>query len=147
MATVKKILCPLELWEEKTTKILDYAAMMAKTFGAELILVHVTPTFDEYTRASVVLASATTLEEEILEESEAKMKKLLNSSKLKDIKATNMLVKGSAAEAILEAAKKQKAEMIVMGTHARGAVGRVLFGSVAEKVVRTSPIPVVTVRP
>lgn len=147
MATIKKILCPLELWEENTTKIVDYAAMMAKCFGAELILVHVTPKFDSYTKASIVLASATTLEEEVLEESENKMKKLLGSAKLKDVKATSMIVSGDAAETILETATKKKADLIVMGTHGRSAVGRVLFGSIAEKIVRGSSIPVVTVRP
>lgn len=147
MKKIKKILCPVELWEEKTNRILDYAATLAKAFDAEIIILHVTPKFDEYARASILVTSVSTLMTEVMAESEAKMKKVLANSKLKDIKVSSQIVNGLAADEILAVAKKQKVDVIIMGTHGRKGMDHLLFGSVAEKVVRTSEIPVMTVRP
>ncbi len=57
----------------------------------------------------------------------------------------SILRRGFAPEQILEAAAEAKADLIVMGTHGRHGLPRVLLGSVAERVVRTAPIPVLTV--
>jgi nucleotide-binding universal stress UspA family protein len=56
------------------------------------------------------------------------------------------VVRGFPAEEILRYAEEHGADLLVLGTHGRTGVGRVLLGSVAEKVVRTAPVPVVTVR-
>jgi nucleotide-binding universal stress UspA family protein len=53
---------------------------------------------------------------------------------------------GSAAEEIVKAAKKERARLIVMGTHGHGMLGRALMGSVAQKVVQESPVPVLLVK-
>ena len=52
--------------------------------------------------------------------------------------------RGPAVEGILKYAAKHRVDLIVMGTHGRGAAGRLLLGSVAERVVRLSPVPVLT---
>ena len=54
---------------------------------------------------------------------------------------------GPAAEKIIEAAKDKDADMIVMATHRRTGLSHALMGSVAEKVVRQAPCPVLTIRP
>jgi universal stress protein A len=54
---------------------------------------------------------------------------------------------GPAAEKIIEAAKDKDADMIVMATHGRTGLSHALMGSVAEKVVRQAPCPVLTIRP
>jgi nucleotide-binding universal stress UspA family protein len=64
----------------------------------------------------------------------------------KGIKTQGVLRFGAAWEQILDVAKQSKADVIVMGTHGRKGVARALLGSVAEKIVRMSPIPVLTVR-
>jgi nucleotide-binding universal stress UspA family protein len=56
------------------------------------------------------------------------------------------LVAGDAAAEVLRVAKESKCSVIVLGTHGRGGVGRILMGSVAEQVVRKAPCPVVTVK-
>ena len=61
-------------------------------------------------------------------------------------KASGKVVIGYAPEAILDMARAFDADMIVMGTHGRKGTDRIIFGSVAEKVVKSSPIPVMTVR-
>jgi nucleotide-binding universal stress UspA family protein len=54
---------------------------------------------------------------------------------------------GYAPEKILETAREVAADMIIMGTHGRRGVDRIPFGSVAEKIVKTATIPVLTIRP
>ncbi|MES4786478.1 MAG: universal stress protein, partial [Nitrospiraceae bacterium] len=53
---------------------------------------------------------------------------------------------GTPADVILEAAQEQHADLIIMGTHGRRGVSRLLFGSVTEAVLRRSPSPVLTVK-
>ena len=54
---------------------------------------------------------------------------------------------GYAAEEILSRAEEEKVDLIVMGTHGRKGIDRILFGSVAEKVVKNATMPVLTIRP
>jgi nucleotide-binding universal stress UspA family protein len=57
------------------------------------------------------------------------------------------VVLGDAAEEILNYAKTEGIDLIIMGTHGRKGIERIIFGSVAERVVKKSPIPVLTVNP
>ncbi|MCU4718639.1 universal stress protein [Halapricum hydrolyticum] len=56
------------------------------------------------------------------------------------------VVEGSPSRRIVQYAEDEDMDLIVMGTHGRGGIDRLLLGSVAERVVRTSPVPVLTVR-
>jgi nucleotide-binding universal stress UspA family protein len=66
--------------------------------------------------------------------------------KQQGIHFTSKIVTGHAAEEIVSYAKKQKARLIVMGTHGHGALGRALMGSVAQKVVADSDLPVLLIQ-
>jgi nucleotide-binding universal stress UspA family protein len=61
-------------------------------------------------------------------------------------RAKSVLVRGRPEVEILDAASRLKVDLVVMGTHGRRGVSRMLLGSVAEKVVRSSPVPVLTIR-
>ena len=63
------------------------------------------------------------------------------------VEAKGQVLIGYAAEEILNRAREEKADLIVMGTHGRKGIDRILFGSVAEKVVKNADMPVLTVRP
>lgn len=63
-----------------------------------------------------------------------------------DVAFEHRLLRGDAAKAICEEAKRANADLIIMGTHGRTGLGRLLMGSVAEYVVRKSPCPVMTLR-
>jgi nucleotide-binding universal stress UspA family protein len=63
-----------------------------------------------------------------------------------DTPHTSHLLEGGPSHEITAYAKRSGADLIVMGTHGRGGINRILLGSVAERVVRSSPIPVLTVR-
>ena len=65
----------------------------------------------------------------------------------KGVEAEGRVVVGYAAEEILKTAVKENCDLIVMGTHGRKGIDRILFGSEAEKVVKRSSVPVLTIRP
>ena len=65
----------------------------------------------------------------------------------KGVEAEGRVVVGYAAEEILKTAVKENSDLIVMGTQGRKGIDRILFGSVAEKVVKRSSVPVLTIRP
>src|SRR5438105_11382148 len=62
------------------------------------------------------------------------------------VRAERMLGRGDAAAEIIRVARELPADLIVMGTHGRTGIGRLLMGSVAEHVMRHAPCPVLTVR-
>jgi nucleotide-binding universal stress UspA family protein len=63
------------------------------------------------------------------------------------VRVRGVIVEGSAHERIVRAAKRLRIDLIVMGTHGRSGLARLFVGSVASRVVSTSPCPVMTVRP
>jgi nucleotide-binding universal stress UspA family protein len=71
---------------------------------------------------------------------------LLKQARAAGVKAKSIIVVGTPAEVIVRAARTRHAELIVMGTHGRSGLSRFLLGSVASRVVATSPCPVLTVR-
>jgi nucleotide-binding universal stress UspA family protein len=64
----------------------------------------------------------------------------------KGIKVNTMVVEGHAAEEIIKAAQKIKADLIAMSTHGRSGLGRWALGSITDKVLHESPVPVLTIR-
>ena len=93
--------------------------------------------------------------EEILEklnqyldaDSQIEMKKLLDDEIVNGIKSSGVIVDGDPAEEIVVLAKDEKIDLIIMGTHGKGAINKFFFGSVAQKVVRDATVPVLTVKP
>ncbi|WP_254862775.1 universal stress protein [Halovivax gelatinilyticus] len=63
-----------------------------------------------------------------------------------DVDVETVVLEGSPSRSIVDHARSSDCDLIVMGTHGRGGINRLLLGSVAERVVRSSPIPVMTVR-
>jgi len=74
------------------------------------------------------------------------MNRLLARARKAAVRARGQLVEGVAHEAIVRAARRHRADVIVMGTHGRTGVARFFLGSVAARVTATAPCPVLTVR-
>ena len=72
--------------------------------------------------------------------------KLVGKAKKAGVRATELLVQGDPARQIARVARSWKADLVVVGTHGRKGLAKVLLGSVAGRVVATAPCPVVTVR-
>ncbi len=131
-------------FSEPSQKAVQLATRLARNFKASLTLVHVF----QYPRAlySESALYAGDLVEPVLEDVESTMAQTVRSIS-RDIPQTSAKIRqGVPHEQILGAARECGADLIVMGTHGRTGLAHVMLGSVAEKVVRLSPVPVLTVR-
>ena len=145
MQDIKKIICALDL-SQHSALVADYAISLAKAFDAEIIAVYAAPALTQYVGFHVPPSSIENFVGEIITGAEKTMQEFV-AENFSGVKAKGMVVNGYAAEEILTLAAEVKADIIIMGTHGRKGIDRILFGSVAEKVVKSSPIPVMTIRP
>jgi nucleotide-binding universal stress UspA family protein len=146
MGVFQKILVPTD-FSEVSDAAVRCASALAEAFGASLTLVHVAEDLVE--DAATVGAGATWSEGSQAKaelEARARLEDLRTSAGLAGREVDCALLVGSPIRRILEFAEQRGFDLIVMGTHGRRAIARMLLGSVAECVVRTSPCPVLTVR-
>ncbi len=141
---IKRILVPLD-FGPSSTHALAYAHGLAQTYDAALHLVHVcetpgasTPSMEGY---AVVYAD---WNRELGEQAERELAKA--AATVNDLKVTTEVLFGHVASGIVDAAATNETDLIVMGTHGRGAMLHLVMGNVAERVVRVAPCPVLTVR-
>jgi nucleotide-binding universal stress UspA family protein len=144
--TIRRILHATD-FSPASRPALQLAREMAKVFKAELILFHA------WDVAVPITAGEGYVPPKVLEEiwkatrdqAERDMKRLADKARSSGVRITTLLAEGPAAAAIVRTAERRRAGLIVIGTHGRTGFKRFLLGSVAERVVRTSRQPVLTV--
>ena len=145
MKKIKKILCALDL-SQHSALVAEYAAVMAQAFDAEILAMYAAPAMTQYVGFHVPPSSIENFVGEIVAGAEKSMQEFV-AEHLQGVRATGKVVNGYAAEEILNMAEQSGADLIIMGTHGRKGIDRILFGSVAEKIVKSSVVPVMTIRP
>ncbi|MCF8063163.1 MAG: universal stress protein [Deltaproteobacteria bacterium] len=146
MPNVKKILFPMDL-VELTREIVPWADLMARRFGAGLHVLHVIPDPGYWGVAYGIDPSHLDDEPALIRKAEKSAGDLCEEYFGKDLNVSIKAVVGDPAEEILRYIEDESISMVVMGTHARRGLERVFFGSVANRVVKSSPVPVLTVNP
>jgi nucleotide-binding universal stress UspA family protein len=146
MAEIRKILCAVD-FSESTGMLAGYAALLAKGLGAELLVLHVVTAMQRFTDIEITDESLREFEERAKVRAEKEMRDCMEGFFKPVAGAKSKVVMGFAPETIVDEARAEGCGLILMGTHGRTGLSRLLFGSVAERVVKTSPIPVLTVRP
>jgi len=147
MIKLKRILAATD-FSECSDHALRYACEFADTFGAELHLVHVTePPSAAYSEFGVGYVGVENLNDDLKQSAEAKLKTLVSPEWQKKLAIVRKAAFGSSFVELVRYAKQHDIDLIVMGTHGRGAIAHMLMGSTAERVVRKAPCPVLTVRP
>jgi len=121
---------------------LGYARMLAARFDAALHLLHVV---DEPGSWSEVYAALPDIRDRLCADAGTRLEAMA-ACLPPSLQATSTVVYGSPVASIVKAAESCGADLIVMGTHGRRGMGHLLLGSVAERVVRLAPCPVLTVR-
>ncbi len=145
MKPFTKILVAVD-FSESSECAFDYALTLATQFNAELTIIHVINEPVDLRGFYVPHISFEQLEKEI-EESAVKMMDTFCSSKLGTfLNYKSAIVTGIPYDEITAAAARIDASLIVLGTHGRTGLDRILFGSTAERVVRSASCPVLTVR-
>lgn len=145
MQAFTKILTAID-FSENSECAFDYALMLATQFNAELTIMHVINEPVDLRGFYVPQISFEELEKEI-EESAVKMMEVFCRSRLGSFSNfKTSIVTGIPFDEIIAAADKIDASLIVLGTHGRTGLDHLLFGSTAERVVRSASCPVLTVR-
>lgn len=145
MPILKKILCAVD-FSEGSPRVAEYAATLAAAAKAEIVCVYVAPSLAEYVGFNVPQAALDTFIGDVVASAETTMDEFVTEN-FKGLPARGAVLAGYPAEEILKAAEAEHADLIVMGTHGRTGIDRIIFGSVAEMVVKTALCPVLTVKP
>jgi len=148
MSTIalRRILIPTD-FSESSAVALRYGLALAERFDADVHLLHaVQNPFDQPWAAEVYSVSQAEFEKTARAESDTQLAGLLAAAGRPADRISCSTTVGAPFLAIVTYAKAHDVDLIVMGTHGRGAVAHLLIGSVAENVVRKAPCPVLTVR-
>ena len=154
MEKIKRILAPTDLSELSQAGV-RYALNLAKTVGAEVTVYHVVNyeellEYGEKMKEKIATDSTFGPPHSVLEKYQSALTLFLKthfSELIPAVKVDEKVELGTPDVNIVEQAKKEAADLIVISTHGRTGLAHMLLGSVTEKVVRTAPCPVLSIRP
>ncbi len=146
MIKIKKILFPTD-FSDCARHALGYALAFAEEHKAKLFILHVVPDVHIIPPDMKALTSSLSkIYDELERDANERIKKLVPKRFLKKIEVENIVVRGVPFLEIIKKARMQEVDLIVISTHGWTGLKQAIFGSTAEKVVRKSPCPVLTVR-
>ena len=146
MKEIKKILVPVD-FSENSVKLLQHAVATAGKSGARILVMYVVEGIDKYAGLSIPHISLAEVEKELVQSAETKMEYFLEEHIEPSVPHEGIVLNGDIVDEINKYAAKQDVDMIIMGTHGYKGLEKVLFGSVAERIVKTAPCPVLTFNP
>ena len=134
-------------FSEPANVALDYGRNFARAFDAHLHVVHVANDLATAAPVSEIPMDLTKVQAQIEAEADTSLEGVITDDDRRSLKVKKVLLTSSTpARAILTYATEVRADLIIVGTHGRGGLAELLLGSVAQKVVRSAPCPVLTVR-
>ncbi len=146
MIAIRRILVPTD-FSDPAAAALIYARALAEQFGSHLHIFHVVPEPYVYPWGTEI---STMPLADILNQSDqlarTRLTELVSPDETPPGGLTTSAVIGAPVERILDYITEAGIDLVVIGTHGRGAMGHLLLGSVAERVVRRSTVPVLTVK-
>jgi nucleotide-binding universal stress UspA family protein len=147
MIALKTVLVPTD-FSDPSEIAFRYGKAFAESFGASLHLLHVVDSASMYVWGSPegAVGMPAGAYDEAERYARERLQGLLTMPEQERFRAVQAIVTGSPFVEIVRYAKRQEIDLIVMGTHGRGPIAHMLMGSVAERVVRKAPCPVLTVR-
>ena len=128
---------------------LPYAAAIARATGARIVCVHVVETVVPavgYAGLAEPMPIAD-ISEQLEDSAERELPRLTDCEELNGLDVEEVIVHGDAAAEIVQVAEERAADLIVISSHGRTGLGRIIFGSTAEAVVRHASCPVLVVKP
>ena len=149
MSKIKKIMVAVD-FSEYSQKIVDYACRLAEDLGAELIFVNVINQRDIEMMKKVEMhtdkISVKDYINGLIGDRKEEMQRLLRDTNCTQNSNQFIIKKGVPFMELVDAAKEEKVDTVVMGTKGRGNISGILFGSQAEKMFRHCPVPLLSIR-
>jgi len=146
MKKFKKILFPVD-FSEVSPKIVPYVIAMADKFDAEVHLVFVVRKLENCRSIFVSPISVENFETEIVLGAETKMEEFVQGFFKSILKPKTKILIGDIAEEIIKYIKAEGIDLVIIGTHGRKGMDRIILGNIADRVIRSSPVPVLSVNP
>ncbi len=146
MPQFKRILFPVDL-SEASPKVVPYVLSLAEKYGSKIRVLFVARLFKYYENIYVPSVSIHSFEHDLMKGAEKRLEEFVQECFPDQSRVKSDVVTGDPAEEIVEYITKEKMDLVVIGTHGRKGLENIVFGSVAEQVVMSSPVPVLSVNP
>jgi nucleotide-binding universal stress UspA family protein len=146
MLEIKKILFPFDL-TENSSKILPYVLSISEKYNSLVYLIHVVQDLNKWGKLYVPHPSMDKFQEEAIEVAKKAVDTVCENHLQRCPNFQKKVVSGDTVEEILKVVESEEIDLLIMGTHGRKGLEHVFFGSVAENVVKKSPVPVLVINP
>jgi len=146
MIEFKRILFPVDL-SESSDKMIPYVQAVAKKFDSKIYILFAARVFEYFSSIYVPYPSISRFENEVIAGAEKRLYEFVDEHFSEYANTQTVVVAGDASEEIINYIEEHHIELVIMGTHGRKGMDKILFGSVAERVLKTSPVPVMVVNP
>jgi nucleotide-binding universal stress UspA family protein len=143
---IKKILFPIDL-TENASKLLPYVFSLSEKYKSRIYLLHVVQDLNKWGKLYVPHPSMDTFQKEAIEAAKNALQTLCEEQLQRCPDFKTIVVSGDAAQEILKVIASERIDLVIMGTHGRKGLEHVIFGSVAETVVKNAPVPVLSINP
>jgi nucleotide-binding universal stress UspA family protein len=144
MKEFNRILFPVDL-SESADKIVPYVHTIAQKFGSQIHILFAARVFEHFTSIYVPHPSINKFEKELIEGAEKRLYEFKDEHFREFSNTKTAVVAGDPSEEIINYIQEHKIDLVIMGTHGRKGMDKIIFGSVAERVVKTAPVPVLVV--
>ncbi len=142
----RRILVPID-FSDHSKGALDYAIAIGKTFGSELILLYVVEPAVYPADLGFGQVTLPNIEHELAARGKSELDELVKARVEGGVKCRTAVRIGKPSYEIIQTARVEKIDLIVIATHGHTGVEHLIFGSTTEKVVKKAPCPVLIVRP
>jgi nucleotide-binding universal stress UspA family protein len=146
MVKIDKILFPSEL-REYSLKILPYVLSISEKYNSTIYLMHVIDDISRWGGFYLPHRSLDLYQKEAMETAEKFMEEVCEQQMKGCSNFERRILSGDAATEILKTIESEAIDLVIMGTHGYKGLEQAIFGSVARKVVKNSPVPVLTINP
>lgn len=145
MVEINKVVIPVD-FSSNMDKVVDYGLSIADKLGAKALFFHVLNDFQGYDMM-LVHPSFIGMTKDLEQKAEERMANLVKDHEQREAGVKGQVVVGDAADEIINYAKLENADMIIIGTHGTKGLERVLMGSTADQIVKKAPCPVLVYNP
>jgi nucleotide-binding universal stress UspA family protein len=149
MPEIKRILFPVD-FTESSSRISPYVLSVSEKYDAMIYLLHVVVDFSQwggYDISDIRMGRYQEFQEEAFKDAEKSLEKVCEEQLKACPNFQKRILTGDPAKEILKFIESEEIDMVIMGTHGRKGLEHVFFGSVAENVLRKSPVPVLVINP